>query len=128
MTDLYNYIYDVKSVHDIITYIVYDSKLIKRLNKLSAKDFVRLLEDAGAVIFETGGDLQNYFYDYFQEIYNVPDEVMFYVDIEFFIIELIRSRDIDIYYIQNEGIFILFNASIDIEDEIQNIIEQYERV
>lgn len=128
MTDLYNYIYDVKSVHDIIAYIVYDSKLIKQLNKLSTKDFVRLLEAVGAVIFETGGDLQNYFYDYFQEIYNVPDEVMFYVDIEFFIIELIRSRDIDIYYIQDEGIFILFNASIDIEDEIQNIIEQYERV
>lgn len=128
MTDLYNYIYDVKSIHDIIAYIVYDSEIIKRLNKLSAKDFVRLLEDMGAVVFETGGDLQNYFYDYFQEIYNVPDEVMFYVDIEFFIIELIRSRDIDIYYIQDEGIFILFNASIDIEDEIQNIIEQYERV
>jgi len=128
MTDLYNYIYDVKSVHDIIAYIVYDSEIIKRLNKLSTEDFIRLLEDAGAVIFETGGNLQNHFYDYFQEIYNVPDEVMFYVDIEFFIIELIRSRDIDIYYIQDEGIFILFNASIDIEDEIQNIIEQYERV
>jgi len=50
------------------------------------------------------------------------------VDIEFFIIELIRSRDIDIYYIQDEGIFILFDASIDIESEIQDIIKQYEEV
>jgi len=128
MTDLYNYVYDVKSVYDIIPYIIYDSEIIKRLNKLSTEDFVRLLEDAGAIIFETGGDLQNYFDDYFQEIYNVPNEAMFYVDIEFFIIELIRSRDIDIYYIQDEGIFILFDASIDIENEIQDIIKQYEEV
>ena len=128
MTDLYNYVYDVKSVYDIIPYIVYNSEIIEQLNKLSVKDFLRLLEDAGALIFETGGDLQNYFYDFFQDIYNVSDEAMFYVDIEFFIIELIRSRDIDIYYIQDEGIFILFDASIDIESEIQDIIKQYEEV
>jgi len=73
MTDLYNYVYDVKSVHDIIPYIVYNSEIIEQLNKLSVKDFLRLLEDAGALIFETGGDLQNYFDDYFQEIYNVPN-------------------------------------------------------
>lgn len=58
--------------------------------------------------FDSYQEIENYFYDYFQEIYAVDDRAMYYMDIERFIKDLLTAGDITIYRTEN-GYIVEFN-------------------
>ena len=64
--------------------------------EIEIEDFLN--SDHGEFLeFNTLQEIEDYFYDYFREIYGVDDKAMYYVDIERFINDLIVGGDITIY-------------------------------
>jgi len=120
----------IKEVDDIFEMLedFVNSDVINTLRQVSTARIMDVLNKSGGVsTFNTEKELRNSFYDLFQDIYNVSDNALYYVDIESFITDCVISGDFSIFYIRKEGMLALVDntgLSSDISDTLEQLSEE----
>jgi len=78
----------------------------------------------GIEFFDSVREIEDYFYDIFQELYGIPDQAMYYFDVERFIRDLGYSGEIYIYDVGHGYIFVdMGNLDYD-KGRIEEYIEE----
>ena len=121
-TELLNDIFNVKL-----------TKLSRKLRSFGLKNILQKLVDDesvyGMIIVDDIDDVVQYFRESLDDLMDIPPELMRYFDIVQFIIDVIKSKDFDVYKVElgEDSVYVIIMNSDLVYDEI-NILRSLEEL